>query len=575
MIKRIKFGVVLLLMVSLITQWIPPIFAEDSANVILNIPPEEEFVGDDESGEEGEVWEEIEDVVNNSEEDTDIPSSEDKSLNDEGVLPDESLEGQGQELLSKDEEDELDLEEENEETDTDEEVSTPSEQESSPQLVQPQPVTNFRAKSIYGGVELNWTASESEVTFYSVGRVLNGKYEYLGYTRGTKFIDRTASRSQYNFYYVFPIYKSEDQQIAGPSPGYKYAKASQIQVGNFKAYGRKDAVELSWTAPKEGADYYAIGRVFDGKYQYLTYVSSTSYIDKNASKDDWSFYWVWPMKIDGNGDQILGICEHYTFAKAHIGAILGLKATGGPGYVNLMWTKHSNATHYDVYRKIGSGARSLIETTTKPSYVDISASTSEWNFYDVVPIIKNEDGTDRYIGPVGDYVFRKALNSLEVTTLNATASSSRRVLVKWSAVSGADGYRIHRKLEGNDSYSYLSETTTTSYLDGTAVNNITNCYKVYPYKMVDGVRVIGDCLVSGCATPRPNPPTVLHPDGYPGILASSLSDASYVVNTNTLKFHRPSCREINKMSEVNKLFVKDTNTQLVNWGYSRCLICKP
>lgn len=49
----------------------------------------------------------------------------------------------------------------------------------------------------------------------------------------------------------------------------------------------------------------------------------------------------------------------------------------------------------------------------------------------------------------------------------------------------------------------------------------------------------------------------------------------YVLNTNTKKFHYPSCRSVKQMSEKNKSFYTGTREEVINMGYDLCGNCHP
>ena len=49
----------------------------------------------------------------------------------------------------------------------------------------------------------------------------------------------------------------------------------------------------------------------------------------------------------------------------------------------------------------------------------------------------------------------------------------------------------------------------------------------------------------------------------------------YVLNTNTKKFHYPSCRSVKQMSEKNKSFFTGTREEVIAMGYSSCGNCHP
>jgi DNA-entry nuclease len=50
---------------------------------------------------------------------------------------------------------------------------------------------------------------------------------------------------------------------------------------------------------------------------------------------------------------------------------------------------------------------------------------------------------------------------------------------------------------------------------------------------------------------------------------------SYVVNTNTKKFHYPTCSSVSDMKEKNKMYYEGTRDELVNLGYDPCKRCNP
>ena len=49
----------------------------------------------------------------------------------------------------------------------------------------------------------------------------------------------------------------------------------------------------------------------------------------------------------------------------------------------------------------------------------------------------------------------------------------------------------------------------------------------------------------------------------------------YIINTNTGKFHYPSCSSVKQMNESNKKFYNGSSDGLVSQGYSPCGRCKP
>ena len=50
---------------------------------------------------------------------------------------------------------------------------------------------------------------------------------------------------------------------------------------------------------------------------------------------------------------------------------------------------------------------------------------------------------------------------------------------------------------------------------------------------------------------------------------------TYILNTNTKKFHKPTCKSVKQMSAKNKKQCKCTRDELIKKGYSPCKNCNP
>lgn len=70
-------------------------------------------------------------------------------------------------------------------------------------------------------------------------------------------------------------------------------------------------------------------------------------------------------------------------------------------------------------------------------------------------------------------------------------------------------------------------------------------------------------------TPAPTPEPTPEPTPTPAPLFT------YVVNTNSGKFHYPGCSSVSKMKDSNKLVFQTTRDDLIAQGYSPCGQCHP
>ncbi|WP_418750782.1 leucine-rich repeat domain-containing protein [Frisingicoccus sp.] len=88
-------------------------------------------------------------------------------------------------------------------------------------------VTDLKASSEIGQVRLTWKASAGAEGYLVYGKTATGKYEYKGMTtKGTTYVHKSASKAEYNFYWVFPYHKdASGKMIVGGTPKYVYGKA--------------------------------------------------------------------------------------------------------------------------------------------------------------------------------------------------------------------------------------------------------------------------------------------------------------------------------------------------------------
>ena len=77
--------------------------------------------------------------------------------------------------------------------------------------------------------------------------------------------------------------------------------------------------------------------------------------------------------------------------------------------------------------------------------------------------------------------------------------------------------------------------------------------------------------LSGCA----RPPLIIEPYATQIPDSATAPVIGYIVNTDTKKFHLPSCSKAEKINEKNKKIVTNSRDELLAKQYSPCGICKP
>lgn len=77
-------------------------------------------------------------------------------------------------------------------------------------------------------------------------------------------------------------------------------------------------------------------------------------------------------------------------------------------------------------------------------------------------------------------------------------------------------------------------------------------------------------------TPAPQPETDTAVQITPELSAPQESQGiTYVLNTNTKKFHYPTCSSVNDMKEKNKQIYTGSREEVINMGYVPCKRCNP
>ena len=61
----------------------------------------------------------------------------------------------------------------------------------------------------------------------------------------------------------------------------------------------------------------------------------------------------------------------------------------------------------------------------------------------------------------------------------------------------------------------------------------------------------------------------------PKTAAPKATETKYVLNTNTKKFHYPSCSSVDQMKEKNKKIVTWSRQEIIDAGYDPCGRCHP
>lgn len=135
-------------------------------------------------------------------------------------------------------------------------------------------------------------------------------------------------------------------------------------------------------------------------------------------------------------------------------------------------------------------------------------------------------------------------------------------------------YRVTPIFEGDNLVASGVEMEAMSVED----NGEGVCFNVYCYNVQPGVVIdyaTGDSWLEGDAPTSSDSSTTAPEENPSSDTSTAEQEESYVLNTNSKKFHRPDCSGVASMSPENRQDYTGTRQSLIDQGYSPCGTCKP
>ncbi|MCI8327583.1 MAG: hypothetical protein HFI37_07385 [Lachnospiraceae bacterium] len=379
----------------------------------------------------------------------------------------------------------------------------------------------------YDYVNLSWKALElpKEDSGYYVYSLENGKttilaefartekgYTIYGYTNGERnaepegeiaessslaySVKNVVHNRQYQFQVAAYVDKSSAEQIGEASN--VITATPKLQAPQLKTVVEKahNTAEITWQTTKDNPDGYELYRKEDGaSYQKIATVKTGTYTDKTLTVGKKYFYKVRSVKTISNGNTIYSDDTAEKSIKTKL-AITTLKAASS-NYtsIKLTWKKVAGANNYELYRSTSKGGKysklAVISDGSTVKYTDSKLKTGQTYYYKLRAC---------YIsGKQKTYSVYSNIDSAKVVPaapkISAVSSSNYHTLkIKWSKVSGANGYVVYRSTSEKGTYKKIATIKNAKTLNDTDTKLDTGkkyYYKIRAYRIVGKNKVYG------------------------------------------------------------------------------------
>lgn len=318
--------------------------------------------------------------------------------------------------------------------------------------------SNAKAMPAQSWAGVNYcSANFSSVTnAFTLSRT-NSSYRMSG---NINFISTSGGGLSAGTYYLFI-----ENSTGGGTGAYSInAKFNNRPVGVTATAGANSVtLKWSWLA---GATRYRVQRYINGSYSTIAYTTAETYTNTGLTAGATYTYRVIGYVAGEWTDASAAVsAKPYATSSA---APTGLSATGGNRSITLTWNKVTNASEYRIQRYV-NGVWKTIGFTSASIFAENGLTNGVSYQYRVLARVNGVWSKSSAI------ISAKPSGIAAPATLTATGGANS-VTLKWSAVSGANQYRVQRYVSGK--WNTIATTTSTSYVNRNLSANTSYTYRV-------------------------------------------------------------------------------------------------
>ncbi len=319
-------------------------------------------------------------------------------------------------------------------------------------------------KNTSKGVKITWSPITT-ATKYKVMRKAEGEKKWttiqtLG--KGAYTFTDSSVKSGKKYTYTVRCYDGDYKSLYNKK-GLSITYLATPKLVDVKGTTSSGYAKFTWKAVS-GAKSYEIyrkgGSLSSSEWKKIATVkgkNTVTYVDKKATRTDW--YYSYSVRAVNGSNKSTYNSDGIDFN--YMRAPILKKAYSYTDGVKITWKDaNEEAEKYYVYRKTSSGWKK-IGSTTKKYYTDKTATSGKTYTYTVKPVSKNNIGSYNSKGITEKYIAMPKLGTV-------TFDSSNRAKVTWKKVSGADSYKIYRKINSADEWTEIATVkggSKVSYLD--------------------------------------------------------------------------------------------------------------
>lgn len=262
-----------------------------------------------------------------------------------------------------------------------------------------------------------------------------------------------------------------------------FAASNTPKKPSFSSFSSTtSSITVSWKKVS-GAKGYVLYK-YDAKKKKYSKIATTSKTNYKVSKLNAGTNYVYALKAY----KTVKKKNYYSSYSSKLTATTlpakptGLKATSTYNSISLSWSKVRGASGYCVYKYDNSSKKyTKLATTSKTNY-SVTKLNSGTNYVYAVKAYKTLNKKNYY----SSYSSNLTVTTLpsNPTGLKAT-STHNSVSLSWSKVNGASGYNVYSYNSSTKKYSYIANTSSTTYKINSLKEDTTYKYAVIAYKTVN------------------------------------------------------------------------------------------